>query len=214
MNAIEAMHARRSIREFKDKEVPREVIEQILKVVRTAPMGLPPSDVHVLALESPEKVRCFSSDFCSYLKGLKWLVSPWFLALMRPIWGKATDALFRDFVRPLMHTYISGMDRGEDLVTYGAPAALYFYGSPYCDPADPVVAATYAMLAAESLGLGTCLLGGVHPLIQQGRAARRFRVSHGIRHASREGLILIFGYPRVVYQRGIRRSLAAVDYLP
>lgn len=207
------LRRRRSIREFKDKEVAPEVIEQILEAVRTAPMGLPPSDVHVLTLNSSEQVRRFSGDFCAYLKGLKWLVSPWFLAVMRPFWGKASDALFRDFVRPLMHTYISGMDRGEDLVTYGAPAALYFYGSPYCDPADPVVAATYAMLAAESLGLGTCLLGGVHPLIQQGRAARRFRESHGIRHPSREGLILIFGYPRVVYQRGIRRSLAAVDRL-
>ncbi len=104
------------------------------------------------------------------------------------------------------------MARGEDLVTYDAPAALYFYGSPYCDPADPVVAATYAMLAAESLGLGTCMLGGVHPLIQNGRAARRFRERHGIRHASREGLIVIMGYPRVTYRKGIRRTLAAVEY--
>lgn len=205
------LRRRRSIREFKDKAVEPELIERILEAVRTAPMGLPPSDVHVLVFDRPEKVRRFSSDFCAYLEGLKWLVSPWFLALMRPFWGKANDALFRDFVRPLIKTYTAGNARGEDLVTYGAPAALYFYGSPYCDPADPVVAATYAMLAAESLGLGTCLLGGVHPLIQQGRAARRFRASHGIRHPSREGLILIFGYPRVVYQRGIRRSLAAVD---
>jgi nitroreductase len=130
---------------------------------------------------------------------------------MQPFLGKANDALFRDFVRPLIATYTGAMARGQDLVTYDAPVALYFYGSPFADPADPIVAATYAMLAAESLGLGTCMLGGIHPLIQNGRAARRFREQQGIRYASREGLLVIMGYPRVVYQRGIRRSLAAVD---
>lgn len=208
---LHLLQRRRSIREFKDKPVEPELIEKILEAVRTAPMGLPPSDVHVLVLDSREKVRKFSAEFCAYLKGLKWLVSGWFLTLMRPFWGKANDSLFRDFVRPLIHTYIEAMDRGEDIVTYDAPAALYFYGSPYCDPADPVVAASYAMLAAESLGLGTCMLGGMHPLIQNGRAASRFREQQGIRYASREGLIVIIGYPRVTYQKGIRRSLATID---
>lgn len=72
----------------------------------------------------------------SYLEGMKWLVSGWFLILMRPFWGKATDALFRDFVRPLIAAYTGAMARGQDLVTYDAPVALYFYGSPFADPAD------------------------------------------------------------------------------
>ncbi len=208
---MKLLQRRRSIREFKDKVVEPELIDQVLEAVRTAPMGLPPSDVHVLVFDSPEKVRKFSQDFCTYLEGLKWLVSGWFLACMRPFWGKANDALFRDFVRPLVFAYTGAMARGENLVMYDAPVALYFYGSPYCDPADPIVAATYAMLAAESLGLGTCMLGGMHPLIQSGRAARKFREQQGIRYASREGLMVIMGYPRVVYQKGIKRSLAAVD---
>ena len=206
------LQRRRSIREFKKKAVDPEQIDKVLEAVRTAPMGLPPSDVNVLVFDSPEKVRKFSVDFCTYLEGLKGLVSGWFLTLMRPFWGKANDALFRDFIRPLIYAYTGAMARGEDHVTYDAPVALYFYGSPFCDPADPIVAATYAMLAAESLGPGTCMLGGVHPLIQNGRAARRFREQQGIRYASREGLLVIMGHPRVMYNKGIRRSLAAVDY--
>ena len=210
-SVLHLLQRRRSIREFKERSVEPELIDKVLAAVRTAPMGLPPSDVHVLVLDSRDKVRQFSAEFCTYLEGLKWLVSNWFLLLMRPFWGKANDALFRDFIRPLVYSYTSAMKRGENLVTYDAPVALYFYGSPYCDPADPIVAATYAMLAAESLGLGTCMLGGMHPLIQNGRAARRFREQQGIRHASREGLIIIMGYPRVAYHKGIERSLAAVD---
>jgi len=100
-----------------------------------------------------------------------------------------------------------------EMASYDAPLALYFYGSPYTDPADPLIAATYAMTAAESLGLGTCMLGGIHPFIQSGRAARKFREKHGIRFKSREGLFLIIGHPRVKYQHGITRTFANIDYM-
>jgi len=175
-------------------------------------MGLPPSDVHVLVLDNKEKVRAFAEDFCAYLDGLKWFVSGWFLALMRPFWGKANDELFRGFVKPCLDIYTGYMKKGINVVNYDAPVALYFYGSPYTDPADPLVAATYAMLAAESFGLGTCMLGAVHPLIQNGGAARKFREKHGIRYKSREGVFVILGYPSVKYSKTINRTFAAVDW--
>ena len=91
--------------------------------------------------------------------------------------------------------------------------AMYFYGSPYTDPADPIVAATYAMLAGESLGLGNCMLGGIHPLIQNGKKAKKLREKYGIKYPSREGLFVIFGYPAVKYKKGIVRSFAEVNQI-
>lgn len=205
------LQRRRSIREFQARPIEPELIDKILAAAQTAPMGIPPSDVHVLVLDGQEHVDAFARDFCNYLEGMRWLVSDWMLWLMRPFWGKTNAALFRDFVRPLLNTYTEQMRQGVNTVTYDAPLAIYFYGSAYSDPADPIVAATYAMLAGESLGLGTCMLGGIHPLIQQGRQAKGFREAHGIRSASREGLFVIFGYPRLRYHQGIRRTFAAID---
>lgn len=51
---------RRSIREFLDKEIEPEIIEKILDAASTSPMGLPPSDVNVLILDSKEKTRKFT----------------------------------------------------------------------------------------------------------------------------------------------------------
>lgn len=206
------MQRRRSIREFKDKPVKRGIIEKVLEAAQTAPMGLPPSDVHALVFDSGEKVRGFAEDFCRYLDGMKWFTSSWFLALMRPFWGKTNDELFRGFVKPCIEIFTGAMRKGENLVTYDAPAAIYFYGSPYSDPADPVVAATYAMLAAESMGMGTCMLGAIHPMIQSGGAAKKFRERHGIKYKSREGIFVIMGYPAVKYSRGIKRTFASVDW--
>ena len=130
--------------------------------------------------------------------------------MMRPFWGKSNDEMFRNFVKPLFSIYTGSMKEGTDLVTYDAPLAMYFYGSPYTDPADPLIAATYAMIAAETLGLGTCMLGGIHPLIQSGKKAGIFRIAHGIKYKSREGLFVIFGHPAIKYQKGIRRTFASV----
>jgi ferredoxin len=205
------LERRRSIREFKDQEVEAELVEKILSAARTAPMGLPPSDVNVLVLNGKQKNRTFAKDFCAYLEGMKWFVSDWFLAIMRPFWGKANHEMFRGFLKPVFGAYTESMKQGINLVNYDAPLAMYFYGSPYTDPADPIVAATYAMIAAESLGLGTCMLGAIHPLIQNGKQARQFREAHGIRFKSREGLFVVFGYPAVHYKKGIRRTFASVS---
>jgi nitroreductase len=204
---------RRSLREFKNKPIEKELIDKILDAAKTAPMGLPPTDVHVVVLDSYDKVRAFSFDFCRYLEGMQWFVSKWFLALMRPFWGKSNDEMFKGFIRPLFKVYIENMKQQKNLVMYDAPLAMYFYGSPYTDPADPIVAATYAMLAGESLGLGNCMLGGIHPLIQNGKKARKFREKYGIKYPSREGLFVIFGFPAVKYKKGIERTFANITVI-
>jgi ferredoxin len=203
---------RRSIREFRDKEVDSDKIEKIIEAARTAPMGLPPSDINVLVLDTKEKGRLFVADFCHYLKTMKWFVSGWFLFLMKPFWGKANDEMFRNFVKPMFDVYTNRFEAGENVVNYDAPLTLYFYGSPYSDPADPIVAATAAMYAGEALGLGSCMLGGIHPMIQNGSKAKKFRKKYDIKFTSREGLFVIFGYPKMKYVKGINRTFASETY--
>lgn len=207
------LHRRRSIRDYKDKSVEPEIIEQILQAARTAPMGIPPSDVNVLIFDSKEKSFAFVKDFCDYLKGMKWFFSKWFMNLMRPFWGKETAELFKSFLIPLYEIYTGSMDKGINYVTYNAPLMMYFYGSPYTDPADSIIAATYAMTAAESLGLGTCMLGGIHPFIQKGKSAEKFRKKWGIKFKSQEGLFVIFGYPKYKFHKGITRTFANIDFI-
>jgi len=204
------LQRRRSIRELKDILVEEEKIKQILEAAQTAPMGLPPSDVHVLVLENKMQVRSFAIEFSKYLEGIRWMSSKWFLTLMRPFWGKTNDEMMRDFIKPVFDIYVDSMKEGENWINYDAPLAMYFYGSPYSDPADPIIAATYAMLAGESLGLGTCMLGVVHPFIQNGKKARLFREKFGIKFPSREGLFVIFGYADVHYKKGVKRTFADI----
>jgi len=201
---------RRSIREFKNEPVELYKINQILEAAQTAPMGIPPSDVHVLVLENKTQVHNFAVEFSAYLNSIRWIASDWFLTLMRPFMGKTNNEMMHSFIKPVFDIYVESMNNGKNWINYDAPAAMYFYGSPYSDPADPIIAATYAMLAGESLGLGTCMLGAIHPFIQNGKKARLFREKYGIKYPSREGLFVIFGYSEVTYKRGVKRSFADI----
>ncbi|HOY39725.1 MAG: nitroreductase family protein [Bacteroidales bacterium] len=207
------MQSRRSIREFRDKNVDDDTIDKILEYASFSPMGLPPSDVHVIVFRGKDKVNAFAKDYSDFLKGMKYITSNWFITLMRPFWGKANDEMFRNFIKPAVNTFTKQMDCGRNMITYDAPLMFYFYGSPYIDPADPIIAATYAMHAGVSLGLGTCMLGAIHPFLQYGKNGKLFREKYGIKYKSREGLFLIMGYPKVHYHNGLKRSFAEVKKL-
>jgi len=126
------------------------------------------------------------------------------------LYGKETYELMKSFVLPLIKFFPETKAKGENYLLYDAPLAMYFMASPYSDPADPYIPATYAMLAAESLGLGSCMIGSIHPLIQYG--AKDLKKKWNIPEKSPSGIFVVFGYPKYKYKSGIRRSFAQVKF--
>jgi ferredoxin len=194
---------RRSIRHFRQQEIEWEKVQKILQLARSAPMGIPPSDVKVLVLHGKHKVKVFADNFFQEINRRKLFFHPLVLKLLRPLMGQATYALMQDFVAPLVKLLRQEKAQGKDYLLYNAPLAFYYYRSPYADVADPIIAATYAMLAAESLGLGSCLIGTIAPMIHRWP---KFRDKWSIGKTDKEGIMLIVGYPKYQFQKAILRT--------
>jgi ferredoxin len=204
------MLARRSIREYTDKDVPRDVVEKIVQAASTAPMGLPPSEVGLLVVSGKQKMAAFRKDLMAAMRASRWFFSPVVLTLLRPFIGKANHKMMKDFVGPAAEEFIRRDAKGEDWLLYDPPLAIYFYPSQYGDPADASIAATYAMLAAESLGLGTCMLGFPGPMIAH---SRKLQAKYGIPARSKMGLTVVFGYPTVKFHHALKRRFADVHWI-
>lgn len=201
--------ARRSVRNFRDRPVEPELIEKIVAVVATAPMGLPPSDVEILVLDSPAKVQEFATDVVTVMKKSRWFFSPLLNFFFRLFYGREYIESVESFIRPALEIFIEESAQGKDYLLYQAPLAMYFHSSPYSDPADSLIAATYAMLAAESLGLGSCMIGTPAYFIKYSKELKR---KYGLPLKNQPGIVVIFGYPRIKISKAIRRRLAKVTY--
>jgi hypothetical protein len=152
--------------------------------------GLNPED---LLLLPPPKVRATAGQLS---------------AVMRPFLRRAAYEQFRHFIRPLAQTYVDGRREGRDVLFYDAPAALIFHHSPYADTAADAIACTYAILAAESLGLGNTVIGGAPPILQRNK---RLCGRLGIPTCNTPSISLIVGYPATHFERCVRRRFSQLN---
>jgi ferredoxin len=200
--------ARRSVRRFEKREIDRGLIDRILEMTSTAPMGIPPTEVGVVVFHGADRVQALAADACDAFRRMAWFFSPIMLTVMRPFIGKENYLAMRDFVKPLLRTLVKKRSEGEDCFTYDAPAALLFHHGPTADPADCGIAATYAMLAGESLGLGSCMLGTAVGLTH----AKPFKAKYGVPPKNKFGVALVLGYSAEKFCHGVRRRLASVKF--
>jgi ferredoxin len=205
------MRARRSVRRFTDEDVDMELLERIVDMATSGPMGIPPWDIGCVTVRGRDEVHKLATEIIKGYEGFLKIFKPWLLAVMRPIIGRAKYEMFRHFIRPLAESYVDGWRDGRDLLFYDAPALLIFHHSPYADVADAMVACTYAMLAAESIGLGNTIIGGAPPILQRNRELSR---KLGIPEANTACTCLIVGYPAAPFKRAIRRRFTHVTRVP
>ena len=203
------MLSRRSVREFAKKPVARDLIDQILEAASSAPMGLPPTDVQVLVFEGFEQVQKLRNELYDEMKKWLWMTRGFGAAMMRPFMSKAESQMMREFVGPVIEMYEQKAKEGKDWFLYGAPLALYFHTSPYADPADPYIPATYAMLAAQSLGLGSTMLGFPGMVILR---SKRLQKQYGIDALNGPGLMLVVGHSAVTYSKVVKRRFRGVRF--
>jgi nitroreductase/NAD-dependent dihydropyrimidine dehydrogenase PreA subunit len=184
--------SRRSIREFKDKAVPREEIERIIEVARYAPTGHNMQDVRWLVVNDRAHMRRLAAIGADWLR---------FMAES----NKHFAALFQGIVQSL--------DAGIDVFFHNAPALVTAYSEKNNPIAatDCAIALSYFDLAAISAGLGCCWDGffymsaGSYPPMMEAIALTEGFAPYGA---------LVVGYPEYKYRRIPARKPARIIYRP
>lgn len=201
------MLSRRSVRRFSGRDIEPEVLERILRLAASAPMGIPPWDVGCVVVSGRTEVRQLADAVVEGYGSLLKYMKPWLLAVLRPFIGRKNYEFFGQFVIPLAKGYLQAQGEGKDALFYDAAAVLLFHHSPVAEAADAMIACTYAMLAAEAMGIGNTMIGAAAPIIQRNQGlCRRLKIPPG----NKPAIALILGYPAAVFRKAIRRQFTAV----
>jgi nitroreductase len=140
---IETINKRRSIRSYDAKPVPRDVIKTIIEAGNQAPFtSITRSQPwRFVVVENPEfRQKLFSTTF--------------------PFWKNATEGMkktYPDIYKMAVRVY-DAMDEPKDVIYYNAPVIIFVLG-PANDAVSCALACENIMIAATSLGLGSCYVG-------------------------------------------------------
>jgi len=208
------LKARRSCRNYQPLPVSREHLDKIIETASTAPMAIPPHQVEILVFDTREKIEQFLPDARKILKNWIYAFGSPFIRTMMGMKMPAHQmkSIVNDII-PLTKVIVDEYEKNaRDYLTYGATAMLVFHSTKYADSFEENchIVYTYAMIAAEGLGLGSCIIGMIPPIIDQNK---QMKERYGIPKDNKVCGCLILGHPRSTHNRSVPRKFKSVRWL-
>ena len=159
---VQLMASRRSCRNYTDQVVERSMLADLVKVGTTAPSSTNCQKWTFTVLPDRSAVNDFGQRFGSFFKKLNRLAEKRLLCKALKLIGKpALDNYYRDFYGSVKEGLKAYELHGRDLLFHGAPAVIVVATRPGGSGRmeDALLATQNILLAAHSMGLGTCLIG-------------------------------------------------------
>lgn len=211
---FDQIRARRSVRVFKNRPVPREMLEKILQGISLAPMGYPPHKVEITVVTNRETVeKALPIMVEMYEKLGQQMANPLIRYFLRRKLKPETMNALRGHVLPSLKYRLPDMKAGKgDTLTRGAPVLFLFHAHRESGnhTEDATIALTYGLLTAHALGLGATAIGLVPPVVERSpELGAIFRIPP----ENEVVASMIVGYPKYHFKKGIRRELAGVTWL-
>ena len=208
------VHTRRAVRNFKDKPVPKALLEKIVEAISFAPPGFPPLKTKIIVVQNPELIRQALPNMVHlYERLLQMMKKPIGRFFIRKEVGSKKFKTMQAHLVPLLISRIPALKKGiENTLTRDAPAMILFLADKNGEDInqDISIAATYGMLASHALGLGGSIMDIIPPAINKDIELRNM---FGIPDEQEVITSMIIGYPKYNYRRGIKRNLREVKWV-
>jgi nitroreductase len=198
------LRRRRSIRRFKRDPVEPAKVDRLLDIARYAPTGGNVQGVHytVLTGDQVRGLEVATADF--YRQLVRRLESPVGRVLVRLVVGaEPMERLLKGV--PDLKRDVGRVDRNEKGYCHNAPVVILVHGGNVYPtiPEDCCFATYHLILAAETLGLGSCLIGFITAAAARSRTIRE---KVGLPKGHRIYASLAVGYPAERFFRLVPRN--------
>ena len=211
---LSLMKQRRSIRNYKDKLVPRQIINRMVDAAHSAPTGTGRSTTGVIVIDNRNILSGFSELIYELYEELeKNLTNPIVRYFVKRKVGEKRFRTLREFVMPGMHWYIRWFRDGKSNEILRDCPALMLFHSPINEPVgveNCLIAAFHSIMMAQILGIGTCFNDIIPPACNKVTKIRKLLDLPNDREVYAS---ITLGYPKYSFKRITPRKLAEVRYL-
>lgn len=175
------IQTRRSIRQYKDEEIPQEVFEKLKAMLPYIPTGCNTNTLHFSFVETKSAM--------DYLR-----------SYVRTKLLKILESSFMPKLANKFAKYKTAFENGEDVIFRNAPHMVIVSSHIHapCANVDPIIALSYIELYAHSLGLGSCWCGFAQACF---KLLPRLSEMVQIPDEYKPVYVMLLGYPNVKYHR-------------
>ena len=202
--------SRRSMRQFQAKPLAEEDIEKILQAMRYSPSASNRQNRNYIVLTKPEDIA-FLADRVSLLMVkakrylfLRYLIAPFTSGLVR-------KRILNPKTKVRLQIFFDDKKSGKDSIFFKAPCVIIVHAPPYSKmtASDSAIAVTHGMLAAHSMGLGTCWIGFAQEHLWRNSKSRKWL---GVPKQNNVYGVFVVGHPDLTYVRAPPRREAKVKW--
>jgi nitroreductase/Pyruvate/2-oxoacid:ferredoxin oxidoreductase delta subunit len=210
---VRLMASRRSCRNFLDKPVAQSILYDLVKIGCTAPSATNCQLWTFTVLPTREAVMVLGKGVRGfYLKLNSMAENSWLRMFMKIIGKPELDRYYREYYETVKEGMAEFDRKGIDRLFHGAPSAIVIGCQPGASlpKEDAMLAAQNILLAAHSMGLGSCLIGMAVEAMKNDRKLQRVI---GIPDEEAIYAVIALGYPNEFYKRQAGRKKPVVRVL-
>ncbi len=196
---------RRSHRQFLGREIPRELLEELVSLCRCAPTGVNTQAVEIKIMRDAERIAALSRAAVGHFTAQFEAIEGQVAALRRE--GRAIPEALLTKLEGYSRYRRMGkvLEKGFDPILFSAPCVMLFHASDRARTPhdDCVIAAQTTALGAIPMGLGSCYIGLFTRAAAESEAVLS---SVGLPPGNRLYCTLILGFPRLRFLRTVARE--------
>jgi len=206
---------RRSIRSFKKEPLPDNMIRRILEAGRFAPSAGNFQPWKFIVIKSPEILEEMEKDAIKVIKFFMFLMDYTGGNILKRLyvlsWVKWIIRFMKNELHPVPFALMSQIAQGKTVVFHGAPTIVLMVedkrgvSSP---PTDIGICGQNMILAAHSMGAGSCWIGLVKVLMYLPKWRKKF----GIKYPYALNDCIAFGWPSPQADGMVQREVQFVQW--
>ncbi len=204
---VSLMHSRRSCRSYLKEDVSPEELFDLVKIGTTAPSGTNCQAWNFVILPTREDMVRFGGMVGDYYRRLNRLAeNPILRGLVKIFGGDSLGRYHRNYYQSVKKALVEWDEGGTDRLFHGAVAAILVTGKKdaSCPAEDALLATQNILLAAHTMGLGSCLIGfAVEAMRRTPQLKKKMKIPDDEEIFS----VITLGYPAVTYIRPAGRKI-------